>query len=311
MSQEASRIRSFDFRLPDKFSKEQLRTLQVLHDHVARRWASHCAATFRLPSQVAVARVEQAACDEILRRDKGGSLLALMAMPPLRGEAVFMMDIGLALAIIDRLFGGPGSWEGPHRGLTDVERVAVTRILQGLANVLAGGWTGLVELDPRVERTEDNPLFVQSLAGSEAGAAVTFQVSLGSKEGKLCLFLPYFMLEPLLPRLNTQAWADRYRQGSQGGTEQVNHRLRQAPVTLSVVLGQVTLAMRRALSLSPGDVLRLNSPVDGLLPLMIEGKPLFLGQAGRCGPRLAFRIVCRPGLEGASDGCGAEQDAAE
>jgi flagellar motor switch protein FliM len=311
MGDESTRIRSFDFRLPDKFSKEQLRTLSVLHDNVARRWASHCAGAFRLPTQVAVSRVEQAACDDILRRDQDGTLLALLSLPPLRGQAVLMMDIRLGLAVIDRLFGGPGKWEGASRGLTDVERAAVTRVLQGLADVLAGGWTGLVELEPRVDRVEDNPLFVQSLAGSEAGAAVSFQVSLGGQEGKLCFFLPYFMLEPLLPRLNTQAWADRYRQGSHAGTGQVNHRLRQAPVSLSVVLGQATLAMRQAVALKPGDVLRLNSPVDGLLPLTVEGKPLFLGQAGRCGTRLAFRIVCRPGLEEESNGYCAEQGPAE
>lgn len=311
MGGEPTRIRSFDFRLPDKFSKGQLRTLSLLHDHVARRWASHCAGGFRLPAQVTVARVEQATCDEILRRDQDGTLLALLALPPLRGQAVFMMDIRLALAVIDRLFGGPGRWEGPSRGITDVERAAVTRVLQGLADVLAGGWTGLVELEPRVERVEDNPLFVQSLAGAEAGAAVSFQLSLGSQEGKLCLFLPYFMLEPLLPRLNTQAWADRYRQGDRAGTEQVNHRLRQAPVGLTVVLGQVTLAMRQAMALKPGDVLRLNSPIDGLLPLLVEGKTLFLGQAGRSGSRLAFRIVCRPGLEEENNGYCAEQAPAE
>ncbi|MDQ7793176.1 MAG: FliM/FliN family flagellar motor switch protein [bacterium] len=302
MSSRDDRIRSFDFRRPDKFSKEQLRTLAVLHDHVARRWTSHCSTQLRLPAQVAVTGVEQASYDDFLRRNDDGGMLGLVAMPPLRGEAVVSLDGRLALSLIDRLCGGPGRWEGVPRRLTDIERVALARTIQDLADVLAEGWAGLVEVQPRVEKVEDNPLFVQSMPGSEAGATVQFRADLGAQEGRLELFVPYFTLEPLLPRLNTQAWADRYRQGAAGSGAQVNSRLRRAPVNLTVVLGKTTLPLRRALALRPGVVLRLNSQVEGLLPVLVEGKPVFLGRSGRCGQRLAFRIENLPGGDGEDSG---------
>ncbi len=293
--------RTFDFRRPDKFSKEQLRTLAVLHEHVARRWTSHWLAVFRLPSQVTVNRVEQATYDEFVRREGEAGVLGVLALPPLRGEAILAMDGRLALSFIDRLFGGPGQGTTPARTLTDVERAALAHVLQDLVDVLAEGWSGLLEVQPRVLRVEDNPLFVQTLAGSEAAAVVSFHATLGTEEGWVALFLPYFMLEPLLPRLNTQAWAGRYRHAGEEPEEHVHERLLQAPVTLSVVLGKVKLPLRKVLALEPGEILHLDTGVDDLLPLVVEGKPLFMGRAGRYGQRLAFRIEGQPQREEPED----------
>src|SRR5947209_8591622 len=76
----------YDFRRPDKFSKDQLRTLQMLHETFARLAGSGLSAYLRTPITMDLISIEQVPYEEYLR-SISQSVFTVMSMPPLSGQA--------------------------------------------------------------------------------------------------------------------------------------------------------------------------------------------------------------------------------
>lgn len=142
-----AQVRPFDFERPSKFNKDQLRTLEMLHDAFCRVVQTQLSAQLRTYVELTVTSADQVSYGEFVRSMPFPTLINILSLRPLEGNALLEMNLPLALSVIDRMVGGPGAYRGRLRELTEIE-LALTR---GLTDVMLLGlneaWSTVANVD--------------------------------------------------------------------------------------------------------------------------------------------------------------------
>src|SRR5881396_1123763 len=102
------RVVPYDFRRPDRVSREQVRALYLLHDLFSHSLSSSLPIFLRTISEVTLISVEQQAYVEYLYGLPDPTAIFTLSMHPLQGVSVLELNPSLAFPVIDRLLGGKG-----------------------------------------------------------------------------------------------------------------------------------------------------------------------------------------------------------
>lgn len=283
---------AYDFRRPDKLSKDQLRTLQMLHETFARLTSSSFAAFLRTPVHVELISVEQVPYEEYLR-SINQSVFTILGLAPLSGQAVLEIEFSLILSVIDRLLGGPGK-SVERTSLTDIERPLATQIIQRALQVLKAAWEGVVIVNPAIEGIETSAQFVQIAPPGDICVMVLFEVKIGDQRGAMSLCVPYLVLKPVTAKLATQKWAaSAGRKRGESHRRAIAGQISRTVLPCSVDLGKATLSMREFLRLQSGDVLTLHQRRDDDILFRVTGTPKMLGRPAKVGKKIAFQVTNR------------------
>jgi flagellar motor switch protein FliM len=287
------KIKIYDFKRPDKFSKEQIRTVQIMHETFARLTTTSLSAQLRSLVHVHVASVDQLTYEEFIRSIPTPTTLAVINMDPLKGNAVLEIDPAITFSIIDRLFGGTGAGAKVSRDLTDIEQSVMEGIIVRILANMREAWTQVIDLRPRLGQIETNPQFAQIVPPTEMVVLVTLETKVGEEEGMLNFCIPYLTIEPIISKLSSQFWFSSVRRSS---TTQYLGTLKEklSDVDMDVVaeIGTINLPIRDVLALRAGDVVRLsNTRVGDPLTLAVGNKKKFYCQPGIVGKKMAIQVI--------------------
>ncbi len=279
----------YDFRRPDKFSKDQLRTLQMLHETFARMAGSALSAYLRAPVNIDLISLEQVPYEEYLR-SINHSVFTITSLPPLTGQAVLEIEFGLVFSMIDRMLGGPGKAIG-RTVLTDIERPLVRQIIERMFQALKSAWEGVVIVNPGVEGMETSSQFVQIAPPNDIVVTILFEVKMGTQRSAMSLCIPYLVLKPITQKLSAQKWfASSNRRHGASSRRTMSHQVGNSTVDCTVRLGQSKLRVKQFLALNPGDIVRLDQKTADDLLLMVGNVPKFHGKPALQGKKLVFSV---------------------
>lgn len=291
--QDPRKIKIYDFKRPDKFSKEQIRTVSIMHETFARLTTTSLSAQLRSLAQVHVASVDQLTYEEFIRSIPNPTTLAVINMDPLKGSGILEIDPAITFSIIDRLFGGQGEGAKVTRDLTDIESSVMEGIIVRILGNMRDAWTQVIDLRPRLGHIETNPQFAQIVPPTEMVVLVTLETKVGEVEGMMNFCIPYLTIEPIIGKLSAQYMYSAIRRGTT--TENLNtlrERLAQISVDVVAEVGRMELTMRDVLSLRMGDVIRLqNVRMNDPMYLNVGNRRKFLCKPGLMGRKLAVQIV--------------------
>ena len=199
---EQKKVKIYDFRRPDKFSKDQIRTLQMMHETFARLTTTALSAQLRALVSVHVGSVDQLTYEEFIRSIPNPTTLAVINMDPLRGSAVLEIDPSITFTIIDRLFGGLGEPTKITRELSDIELSVMEGIIVRILGNLREAWSTVIDLRPRLGAIETNPQFAQIVPPNDMVVLITLETKVGDVEGMTNLCIPYITIEPIISKLS-------------------------------------------------------------------------------------------------------------
>ena len=287
------KIKIYDFKRPDKFSKEQIRTVSIMHETFARLTTTSLSAQLRSLVHVHVASVDQLTYEEFIRSIPTPTTLAVINMDPLKGNAVLEIDPAITFSMIDRLFGGTGQGAKVSRDLTDIEQSVMEGIIVRILANMREAWTQVIDLRPRLGQIETNPQFAQIVPPSEMVVLVTLETKVGEEEGMMNFCIPYLTIEPIISKLSSQFWFSSVRRSS---TTQYLGTLKEklSDVDMDVVaeIGTINMPIRDVLALRVGDVVRLSTVrVGDPLSLSVGNKKKFYCQPGVIGKKMAVQII--------------------
>lgn len=279
----------YDFRRPDKFSKDQLRTLQMLHETFARMAGSNLSAYLRAPVTIDLISLEQVPYEEYLR-SISQSVFTILSLPPLTGQAVLEIEFGLVFTMIDRMLGGPGI--PINRGvLTDIERPLVRQTVDRLFQSLKSAWEGVVIVNPAIETLETSSQFVQIAPPNDIVVTILFEVKIGNSRNAMSLCIPYLVLKPITSKLSAQKWfTSSSRKQSPQTRRMISYNLNQTKVNCTVKLGETNIDIRRFLQMRPGDIIRLDRRTDEHLTMHVGAVPKYRGKPALQGKKLVFAV---------------------
>ena len=287
------KIKIYDFKRPDKFSKEQIRTVSIMHETFARLTTTSLSAQLRSLVHVHVASVDQLTYEEFIRSIPTPTTLAVINMDPLKGNAVLEIYPAITFSMIDRLFFFFGQGAKVSRDLTDIEQSVMEGIIVRILANMREAWTQVIDLRPRLGQIETNPQFAQIVPPSEMVVLVTLETKVGEEEGMMNFCIPYLTIEPIISKLSSQFWFSSVRRSS---TTQYLGTLKEklSDVDMDVVaeIGTINMPIRDVLALRVGDVVRLSTVrVGDPLSLSVGNKKKFYCQPGVVGKKMAVQII--------------------
>lgn len=284
------RYELYDFRRPDKFSKDQLRTLQMLNETFARMAASALSGSLRTPVAVEVISLEQVPYEEYLR-NISQSVFTVISLPPLSGQAALEMEFALVFSMIDRMLGGTGKAIS-RTNLTDIEKPLVRQLIERLFHALKSAWEGIVVVNPGVDSLETSAQFVQIAPPNDIVITVLFEVKLGTQRYAMSLCIPYLLLKPVTTKLSGQKWFTAgSRRPSATNRKAIVQELSQAEMECAIRLGSVRLKVKEFLGLQSGQVLQLGTRTKDELEFCVEDVPKYVGKPALQGKQLVFKIT--------------------
>lgn len=288
----ADEYNTYDFRRPTKFSKEQIRTLQIIHENYARLMGNYLTSYLRVPVKLQVVSVAQVSYEEFVFSLPVPTLMTIFNMSQEMGVAMLETNPTFAFTIIDLLFGGEGKQPLKVRELTEIELSVMRQINEKFLDNLSYAWKGIAQLEPQIEGMDTNPQFNQVIASSETVALVTFSASVQNVQGFINLCFPFVGLEQVLSSLTAQHWFNQFQQSATRNKPGNVEKCLQAPeAEVKAVLGKARITLDDFLQLQEGDVLPLRRRCGEPLELLIEGKPIFKVTPGTRGSRLGVKVI--------------------
>lgn len=285
------KIKSYDFRRPDKFSKDQLRAIQMIHESFTRQLTTTMSTMVRSMVSAEIASVDQLAYDEFIRSLVQPTVIGILEMYPFSGNALIEINPNLVFAIIDRMLGGRGEFTGKIRELTDIERTVVERLLLRMLELLEEAWSTVVDVRFRYENLESNPFFVQICPGTDMVLLVILKLKVSEVEGMVSICIPYFLMEPIMDKLSSQQWfASTGRKTDERSGEYIQRHLSKVRIPVALELGHTVLSVSDVLQLSVGDVVKLDEVLGDPLDVRIGNMVKFKAVPGTSNGNYAAEI---------------------
>jgi flagellar motor switch protein FliM len=290
--EEKQKVKPYDFRSPQKFSKEHIRILELIHENYARIISNYLTAQVRTNVKVKVESVQQITYEEFIHSVPNPTVLTIFKMPPLSGSILFEINPQFVFEVIDLLLGGSGTGKFKTREFTDIDKNIINAINTGLISNLKLAWEDVIEVETEVEGMETNPALNQTLAPNDPVALITFSVEMSGSTTFINICIPYLSIEKVLDKLVVQYWfQDRDEDVLSESREKLRNRLNVVGISLSCVLGTANITVREFLNLNVGDVITLNEKTTSPVKLMVENKAYYRGKPGIIGENRGVEIL--------------------
>lgn len=261
--EDEKQVKNYDFSRPTKFSKEHLRTLEIIFEHYSRLVSTNLPVYLRKNVQVSVASSETVTFSEFSNALSNPSVLGIINFAPLNGNIIIEIATNLCYAMLDRMLGGSGQPLEKSREFSDIELTILQKLLVMFTQLLREPWKNVVDISPVLSRLETNPQFAQVIAPSDMIAIVTLNMKIGDVEGMLNICLPFFTLEDVMDKLNTKYWFSTMQENHDEHYEEyIESMIRRVDVPIKAVLDKSTISVSDFLNLQVGDCIRLDSRVD-------------------------------------------------
>ncbi len=282
----------YDFKHPNRVSKDQLRTLESLHDNFAGHVSSVLTNIHRTMVDVDLISVDQITYSEFIMSLVSPSCTYTFSAEPLDGVCILDFNPAITYASIERMFGGSGKVLDTGREMTGIERSLMFRIVQMVYHELEDVWSHIAPVQIKHVNLDTNPQFVQVVPPGETVIVVSFQLKLLQATGLMTICYPYMTLESIIGKLSAQNWIDATKKRSLTGDAEINRaNLEELVVPVRAVLADTDIRIRDFLDLKIGDVVTTDHRISEEMALYVRNRRKFCGRPGLVGRKRAVVLT--------------------
>lgn len=291
-------VTTFNFRRPDRVSKDQIRSLHFIHDRFARNATTSLAAFLRTSIELSVVSVEQFSYSEFLMALPDPTAFYAIGMRPADALGAIELNPAVAFAMIDRILGGTGESGAPQRALTEIEQNVVDSVIKVILDHLTETWRTVTDIRFHIHARETRPQMLQVASWNEVVVLLAFDLKVGETRGLLNLCVPASVIEATGAGFS-QGWQQTRREPTTHEQEWLTENLGRVklPVTTDV---QTRLTTRELIHLQAGHVLNLGVPAETEVNVRVGNIIKFKGRlataSGRAAVRVNRRCAVSPGM---------------
>lgn len=285
-------VKDYDFKRPSKFSKEHLKTMELIFEHYGRLLSTNLPVYLRKNIQVNVSSSESITFGEFSNSLSNPVILGVINFQPLAGNIILELSANVGYAILDRMLGGAGEPLEKLRDFSEIEMGILNNIYSVCTNLLREPWKNVTEISPVLERIETNTQFAQIIASNEMIAIITLSITMGDVDGFMNVCLPYMTLESIIDNLNTKFWfTSMSMSDGEDHREDIEMFLKHVDVPVKAVLGKNRITVNDFLGLQVGDIIRLNTRTDNELDIYVGKFKKFSAVPGTNHDKYAVRVT--------------------
>jgi len=271
------KVSLYNFRRPDRVSREQMRSLHFMHDRFARNFSSSLSAYLRFITEVNLISVEQLSYQEFLLSVPDPTCFNAISLRPLEGAFAMEVNPQLVFPIIDKMLGGPGEQVRHMRTMTDIEQSIFDGVLKLALDDLKDAWKGIIDLDFKVQARETSPQLIQIVAPNEVVILIVFEVKMGNTTGMINLAIPSIILEPVANKFDQEMFTGYKKSATFEEAKLLVASLKHCDMAISAEIRGTSLTLADVLHLQKGDLISLTKKYDAMLDLTVDGIPRMKG----------------------------------
>ena len=294
-------VNLYDFRHPDRVSKEQMRALRTIHERFGRVFATYLSSTLRMMVDIKVDSIDQVTYSEYAMSLTTPACIYVISMENLHGSALIEFSSDLFFILLERQLGGAGKAAIENREVTIIEQKVLEKVVLNALKFLNEAWESITPLGCKLESFETNAQFVQIAPPSEPVVIIILDVYIKDKTYNINLAIPYYVIEPVMQNLSAQTWISFTQHTEENDqSAKVKENILQTEVNLIATLGTADINIKEFLNLQKGDLIRLNEDINDPLRISVNENLKFLGSPGTSGIHKAIEInsIITPEEEG-------------
>lgn len=291
----------YDFRHPDRVSKDQLRALRTIHERFGRMFSTYLSSTLRLMIDIKVDSIDQVTYSEYAMSLSTPASIYVVNYKNLGGSGLIEISPDLFFFLIDRLLGGSGAARFENREVTLIEQKVLEKLMLSGLGFLNEAWSTIIDIGIELESFETNAQFIQIAPPSETVVVVILEVVIRDITYHINIAFPYYVIEPVMQKLASQSWTGLNHESKKGADGDVlRDNFLQTEVNLIANLGSADISVKDFVNLEKGDLIRLNERVNHQMGIQINEKQKFLASPGLLGNHKAVQIqeIITPEKEG-------------
>jgi flagellar motor switch protein FliM len=287
------KIQSYNFWSPDRFSKDQMRAVELVHEDLAERLTTTLPTYLRTSLKPRMVHTEQGRFHDFINDVSPSTLFHLITMAPLPSQIVLTISPNICFMILEQLLGGKIEQKIVERPLTDIDQSLLRGMVENMLNDIKASWSKVVSIEPTLEDSTTNQHWVQMFLGNERVMLITFELTIQNESGTMNVYIPFNTLKPIGNDLNPHVWISGRKEQviDLDARATILESVSKTYIPVSVNLGKAVLTLREIVELGLDDVIPLNTAIDQNLEILISDQRKFLGRIGRINNKLAVRIT--------------------
>lgn len=286
-------VQAYNFWSPDRFSKDQMRAIELVHEDLAERLTSSLPSFLRTNLRPRVVHTEQGRFHDFLNDLTDTTLFHILTLAPLPGQMVLTISSDISYVILEQRLGGRSESDLKARALTEIDQFLLRGMIEHMLNDIKATWSNVITVEPGLEDSTVNQHWVQMLMGNERVMLIIFELAMQDIVGTMNIYIPFSMLKPVSNLLNPHVWITgrRDKQDETAARQKTLKGLYSVSMPVRVFLGNAKVTLRELSELQPGDILPLETSIYDDLPIQVAGQHCFKARIGRAGNRLAAQIT--------------------
>ncbi len=284
----------YDFRHPVMFLKDQLRTLQMIHESFARNFSNSLASYLRMGVKAKCTGVDQISYGEFALSLPDPCTIVNTRFHPSEGRTLLAIHPAVGIGVIDRVMGGTGAGGSLNRPFTEIEQTIIDELVNMTLRDLEPAWNRILKVSFTAEATEQSTQFIQIANMEDTVVSATLEVNFAETSGIVSLCYPFRSLNTVAERLNAKHWVEEEQKAQAAKSKTAGMAsISQIPLQMAANLGVAHITMHDLMQLKKGDVLLLNREIDQPIELEVGGKVRFTGRLGARHGHTAVQIEQR------------------
>lgn len=285
------KVKVYDFRTPQKFSKEHIKALEVIYEKFGRIVSNYLTSQLRRAVKIKVETIEQITYEEFIRSIPNPTILTNFMMSPLTNLFLLETNPSFSYKVIDILSGGNGEKICLGKDFSDIDKNVMGEINRGLISNMKLAWEEFFEVFPKVDSIETNPTLNQTLEFNEPVALISFSCNISDSNTFINLCIPYLSVEKVLDKLVIKQCTNNDGEVDESSKEKIQHSLNCVELEVITELGITSFNVEDFLKLSQGDVIKLNNRYDSPVKVYIESEECYYAKPGKIGKNAGAALL--------------------
>jgi flagellar motor switch protein FliM len=286
-------IQNYNFWSPARFSKEQMRAVELVHEDLTERLTTSLPTFLRTNVRPHLVHMEQGRFHDFIKDFPPNTLFHLITLAPLPGHMVLTMSLNVSYLILEQRLGGKIEGRFTERALTEIDQSLLRGLVEHMLGDMKGAWSKVVSLEPSLEDSTINQHWVQMIMGNERVLLLTIELNIQGVTGTMSIFIPFNTLKPITNVLNPHIWIAGRKEQQQDpiARQHAIQAVKRAIIPMKVILGSAELTMGDLLNLKIGDVIELDRSIESPMVVQVANKKQFYAKVGRSGKHLGVQIT--------------------
>ncbi|MCB0702563.1 MAG: flagellar motor switch protein FliM [Candidatus Kapaibacterium sp.] len=290
-----SEVMNYDFRRPNRISKNQIRFLQNIHETFSEVFGYYLVSKLQTIVSVDLTAVDQLFYSEFILSVNSPGCLYIFDIDGTEGSGILEVSPNLALNLVERMLGGSAETQQKARSITPIEQAVLRNLIEHLFSDLSNAWDVIGGMKFKLNRMESEADFVQIAPASEIVIVLSFDVHIGQNSYSMTLCYPTFSLEDKLNKLNVQTMAsssiNSNKTKNTNSALNIKKQMEKTVLPISVELGQTSITVADLLKLEVGDLIMSTRRISEDVEISISGQKKLTGKIGNVEGKKAVKVT--------------------